>query len=193
MQHPASGQGTSTVTTHWTSGTDLSGKDNLHAFSALAQAGTGLALRTGGLPGGPIDGEMPLIETFVCFGLPTVVRQDRTEQFDPLLVTADQEVSVYIARIDDVFLRLEFSLDQLRLHGGGQVHILHIRHGRLHLYNELKDGSCLGPLTRLQRTRFSQMNFIPEPDHLPLLARSCYGAHRGNGRSLRPLGGLLAI
>src|SRR5450631_407025 len=111
MQDPTSGLGMGTVATHRTRSTHLGRKDNLHALSGLAQPGTCLSLRTRRLPGGPIDLEMCLIKAFVGFSLPTVVRQNWTHQLDPLLVTADEQVSIDVPRIDDVFLRFEASLD----------------------------------------------------------------------------------
>src|SRR6266852_3231061 len=130
MEHPARRLGVRTVPAYRTSTTSLSGKHDLHAFSCLAQASTGLPLGTRCLPSGPINGEMSQVEALARFGLPTVVSQGRTDQFDPPLGTAHQQIGVYIARIDDLLLRLEFSFDQLLLNDARHFHILDRRFPR---------------------------------------------------------------
>jgi hypothetical protein len=62
-------------------------KDDLDAFW-IAQGrptSTLLPLRTGGTLRLPIDLEVGSIEAVVRFGLPTVVRQDGTQQFDAIV------------------------------------------------------------------------------------------------------------
>src|SRR6266567_6806324 len=179
MEHPASGLGTGTVAAYWTSSTGLGSKDDLHAFSRLAQAGTGLPLGTRCLPRGPIDGEMRQSEAFACFGLPTAVRQGGTEQSDPLLLTAHKQVGLHIPRIHDVLLRLELGFHHLLLNGGSHFHILDRRHGGLHLHNQLWAHRlfCCG-------AAFGQMHFLSQPRHLPLSARLSFWIVRRTNHAL---------
>src|ERR1700731_69293 len=105
MEHTTSRLGMGTILAHWTGRTDVRRKDDLHAFACLAQTSTGLPLRAGCLLLAPINGKMRQIETLASFGLPTAVRHGGTQQRDPLLLTADEQFGIHIARIHDLLLR----------------------------------------------------------------------------------------
>ena len=126
-----------------------------HALSSRTPPSTGLALRTGGLQVLPIDLEMRYIEALVCFGLPAVVREDRTNELAALLLlTLHAQCSIDVACIHDLFLGQEVMRGQVLLNDLCHVHVLHIGHARLHLHNELRHGSCLGILSRLKSHTF---------------------------------------
>src|SRR6266704_2108412 len=91
MEYPTSRLGAGTVAAYRAGSTGLRSKNDLHAFSRLAQAGTGLPLGTHGLLSGPVDGKMCQIEALASFGLPTAVRHGGTEQSDSLLLTTDKQ------------------------------------------------------------------------------------------------------
>ncbi len=120
------------------------------------------------------------IEPLAGFGLPTVVREDRTQQPDAiLLLTLHEQVRIDVAGIHDLLLGQEVMLSEVLFNDLGHVHVLHIGDRRLHSDNQLRHGSSLRILRCLRYTRFGQMNLVAEPRRLPLLARACYGAHRG--------------
>src|SRR5881227_1089880 len=79
-------------------------KDNLNALwiTQRGPAATLLPLWTRRTLCLPVDLEMGSIEALIGFRLPTVVGQDRTQQFDPIvLLAADQQLGIDIAGIHE--------------------------------------------------------------------------------------------
>ncbi len=101
-----------------------------------------------------------------------------------MLLATHQQVCIDVACIHDLLIRQKVMLGEILLNGRCHFHILHIGYRRLHRYNELRHGSGLGVLSGIQCTRFSQMNFVPQPRHLPLFARACLGIIGGTNDPL---------
>src|SRR6266516_6283643 len=93
--------------------THLWGEDHLDTLPCHTPAAAVLALRTGRELGLPVQLKVRCIEALACPGLPTIVGQGRSDQANPIfLVTADQQVGIHIARIDELVLREQALLGQ---------------------------------------------------------------------------------
>ncbi len=128
------------------------------------------------------------VKALVCFGLPTVVRSHRTDSCDPIaLLALHEQIRIDVAAIHELLIGHKVMVREVFLNDLGQFHILHIGHGRLHIRNQLGENRFLSLLGRRQGTRFGEMDFVPQPDGLPLFAGSCF---RVIGRTNDPFFGV---
>src|SRR5258708_23850846 len=113
MQDPTGCRGFRALAADRTRSARLSGKNHFPSLPCLAPSGTGLPLGTGRFLGLPIELEMRHIKALACFGLPTIVREDRIDQCDAIaLLAPHQQLSINVASIHDLFLRQELMLGE---------------------------------------------------------------------------------
>ena len=109
MQHPIGRLGARTVAAHGTASTYWH-RAKTTSIRSPARLQRELWCHCGQVArlSWPIELEVCHIEAFACFGLPTFIRQDGTQQSDPiLLLTADQQIGIDVARIHDLVFRHE--------------------------------------------------------------------------------------